>query len=84
MREAVDPIGNATAPATPVAAAASTAAGAAAETFTERLADEMKRIAAHAAKTETLKNGAELYVLADGKEIEQVPGKSPYVVKKEA
>jgi len=79
MREAIDPVGNATVPAAPVVTTA-----AATESFTDRLADEMKRIAAHAEKSETLKNGAELYVFADGKEIEQAPGKSPYVVKKEA
>jgi len=83
MKAAVDPIGNATVSTVSVSASStSTAATPAAETFTEKLADQMKRIAAHAEKTETLKNGAELYLLADGKEIEQVPGKSPYIVKK--
>jgi hypothetical protein len=51
------------------------------ESFTERLADEMKRIAAHSTSSEKLKNGAELYHLANGEEIEQVAGKTPYVVK---
>jgi hypothetical protein len=41
----------------------------------------MKRIAAHATSVETLKNGAKLYHLAGGREIEQVAGKSPYVVE---
>jgi hypothetical protein len=43
---------------------------------------EMKRIAARAESVETLKNGAKLYHLPGGREIEQVPGKSPYVTRK--
>jgi hypothetical protein len=43
--------------------------------------DVMKRIAAHATSVETLANGAKLYHLPGGREIEQVPGKSPYVTK---
>lgn len=74
------------APATPAAPAASTAAAASStpaqtRTFTERLDAEMKRIASHASKVETLKNGARLYFLANGREVEQVPGKTPYVVR---
>jgi hypothetical protein len=42
----------------------------------------MKRIASHATKVETLKNGAKLYFLANGREVEQAPGKTPYVVAK--
>jgi hypothetical protein len=41
----------------------------------------MQRIASHASKVETLKNGAKLYFLANGREVEQAPGKTPYVVK---
>jgi hypothetical protein len=44
--------------------------------------EEMKRIAARAESVETLKNGAKLYHLPNGREVEQVPGKSPYVTKK--
>jgi hypothetical protein len=43
---------------------------------------EMKRIAARAESVETLKNGAKLYHLPNGREIEQLPGHSPYVTKK--
>ena len=70
----------------------STAAGSAAPTATTRrsdkpgfaagLAQEMKRIASHASKVETLKNGAKLYHLAGGREVEQAPGHTPYVVAK--
>jgi hypothetical protein len=42
---------------------------------------EMKRIAARATSVETLKNGAKLYHLPGGRDVEQVPGKSPYVTK---
>jgi hypothetical protein len=42
----------------------------------------MQRIAARAESVETLKNGAKLYHLPNGREVEQVPGKSPYVTKK--
>ncbi len=41
----------------------------------------MKRIASHATSVETLKNGAKLYHLPNGREVEQVAGKTPYVVK---
>lgn len=54
----------------------------AAQTFEEKLAATMKRIASHATKVETLKNGAKLYFLANGREVEQAPGKTPYVVAK--
>jgi hypothetical protein len=43
---------------------------------------EMKRIAARAESVETLKNGAKLYHLPNGRVIEQVPGRSPYVTQK--
>jgi hypothetical protein len=43
---------------------------------------EMKRIAARAESVETLKNGAKLYHLPNGRVIEQLPGHSPYVTKK--
>jgi hypothetical protein len=43
---------------------------------------EMARIAAHATSVETLRNGAKLYHLAGGREVEQAPGKTPYVVAK--
>lgn len=63
-------------------AAAATAKPAEAETdFTKKLAAELQRIASHATKVETLKNGAKLYHLAGGREVEAAPGKSPYVVK---
>jgi hypothetical protein len=42
----------------------------------------MKRIEARAESVETLENGAKLYHLPGGREVEQVPGKSPYVTKK--
>jgi hypothetical protein len=80
----VDPVSSGTTPATSVAATSTTAAATTkttTESFTERLADQMKRIAAHAESSEKLKNGATLYHLADGAEIEQVEGKTPYVVK---
>lgn len=41
----------------------------------------MKRIAARATSVETLKNGAKLYHLPNGRLVEEVPGKTPYVVK---
>lgn len=53
-----------------------------AQSFEEKLAATMKKIASHATKVETLKNGAKLYFLANGREVEQAPGKSPYVVAK--
>jgi hypothetical protein len=40
----------------------------------------MAQIRSHATSVETLKNGALLLHLKDGREIEQVAGKSPYVV----
>jgi hypothetical protein len=43
---------------------------------------EMKRIAARAESVETLKNGAKLYHLPNGRVVEQLPGHSPYVTKK--
>jgi hypothetical protein len=43
---------------------------------------EMKRIAARAESVETLKNGAKLYHLPNGRVIEQLPGHSPYVTQK--
>lgn len=80
MQSPLDPVSTAGA-ASSTAVAATAATTAAAESFTERLADEMKRIAAHASSSEQLRNGAELYHLTDGEEIEQVAGKTPYVVK---
>jgi hypothetical protein len=59
----------------------------AAETGTRKLtrADaiehQMERISSRALRVVTLKNGAKLYTLPGGRQIEQVPGKSPYVVK---
>jgi hypothetical protein len=44
--------------------------------------EEMKRIAARAESVETLKNGAKLYHLPNGRVIEQLPGHSPYVTSK--
>jgi hypothetical protein len=85
VQSPLDPVGNGSATPSAVSAtstAATTAASQTTESFTERLAGEMKRIAAHATSSEHLKNGATLYHLADGAEIEQVEGKTPYVVKK--
>lgn len=85
MPTPVDPVSTVTPSSAPVAATSTTAATTTAttttESFTARLADEMKRIAGHATSSEKLKNGATLYHLADGAEIEQVEGKTPYVVK---
>jgi hypothetical protein len=61
---------------------ATTGTTSAAQTFDAKLAATMKRIASHATKVETLKNGAKLYFLANGREVEQAPGKTPYVVAK--
>jgi hypothetical protein len=41
----------------------------------------MARIAKRAEKVETLDNGAKLFHLPGGRIVEQVPGKTPYVVK---
>jgi hypothetical protein len=84
MKSPLDPVTGGTTSASAVAATSTTTAAKTTKTtesFTERLSDEMKRISAHATSSEKLKNGAELYHLANGEEIEQVPGKSPYVVK---
>jgi len=67
---------------TPELAAAPARSTASSTTFVSRLAAEMKRITAHSTKTETLKNGATLFDLADGEVVEQAAGKTPYVVKK--
>jgi hypothetical protein len=80
----LEPVGDGASTAKPVSATAKTSKATTTKTtesFTERLADEMKRISAHAKSSEKLKNGAELYHLANGEEIEQVAGKTPYVVK---
>jgi len=75
------PVSGAPAPtATPAASAKPEKTGDAL-TFERSLAAEMARIASHATKIETLKNGATLYTLANGREIEQAPGMRPYVVK---
>jgi hypothetical protein len=50
--------------------------------FTNHLANQLARITSHATKVETLANGAKLYHLPGDREIEAMPGKSPYVVKK--
>jgi hypothetical protein len=50
--------------------------------FTKRLAAELKRIASHATTIETLDNGAKVYHLAGGRQVEAAPGKSPYVIVK--
>lgn len=66
----------------PLAAAAVAAKPAAqSATFTATLEQEMKRIASHASEIKTLNNGAKLYYLAGGREVEQAPGRTPYVVK---
>ena len=70
--------------ATPVSSPAPASAPAAKSgplTFQQRLARQIARIAAHATKVETLKNGATLYTLAGGREVEQAPGHTPYVVR---
>jgi hypothetical protein len=77
-----------TTPATPASATASpapptqTSSAKPEVDFTKKLAAELDRIASHATKIETLKNGAKLYHLAGGREVEAAPGKSPYVVAK--
>ena len=84
MKSPLDPVSGATAPASGVAATSTKTAAKTTKTtesFTERLAGEMKRIGAHATSSEKLKNGATLSHLANGEEIEQVEGKTPYVVK---
>jgi hypothetical protein len=50
--------------------------------FTKRLEAELKRIASHATTVETLDNGAKVYHLAGGRQVEAAPGKSPYVIVK--
>ena len=71
-------------PATSTTSSTTTAATGttASQSFEEKLAATMKRIASHATKVETLKNGAKLYFLPNGREVEQAEGKTPYVVAK--